>query len=263
MVSYIISDAANNLDTCTFSITVRDVEAPEARCQSTNVFINPSGQEIETITAQEIDFGSTDNCGIDSMFVTPSSFNCLEIGTVQTVELHVFDEAGNESVCETIVGVVAEAPQPTASSGLCGGDTLFLFANPPTASGANPFTFRWYFDDQLISIEENVVLPDVDATDEGPYTVEVRGVTGCVAEGVVFVSIEDLPLTPSVLTKPVICTTEDIELSSDIFPIGEDVLFSWYRGEPNNEVLLGTSDEPSFTIPGPHAVGEQSFFVTV
>ena len=146
MVSYIISDAANNLDTCTYSIIVRDVEAPDAQCQSTNVFINPSGQEIETITAEEIDFGSTDNCGIDTMFVTPNTFDCSAIGTTQNVELHVFDEAGNEAVCNTIVGVVAEAPQPTASSGLCGGDTLFLFANPPEALGANPFVYQWFFE---------------------------------------------------------------------------------------------------------------------
>ena len=145
--------------------------------------------------------GTSDNCTLDTVFITPATFSCDLIGTTQSVVLTALDESGNQTDCPTTVAVSGLAPVPTADSGFCGGDTLFLFANPPSvpAPGQTIYTFRWFNPSgALISNEQNPIIPSVDADDEGPYRVEITGISGCFSEGVINVNIEDLPLTPQV-----------------------------------------------------------------
>jgi len=60
-----------------------------------------------TITAAQVNNGSTDNCTADNaldLSIDVSSFDCTNIGA-NTVELTVIDESGNESTCTTTVTV--------------------------------------------------------------------------------------------------------------------------------------------------------------
>ena len=184
-VFYILEDGKGNADTCSYQVVVEDREAPVAVCLPTTIFINPSELDGQTILAQELDGGSTDNCMIDTMFLTPSTFTCEQAGSTINATLTVVDVQGNQSSCSTPIRIEAEAPQPTANSGLCGGDTLFLIANPPLASGGVAFNYRW-FNPQglLISTEENPMLLNIDGDDAGIYRVEIQGITGCTAEGI-------------------------------------------------------------------------------
>ncbi|HAP64944.1 MAG TPA: HYR domain-containing protein, partial [Cytophagales bacterium] len=52
------------------------------------------GSGNATITATDIDGGSTDNCGIASRTLDLSSFTCAEVGA-NTVTLTVTDNEGN------------------------------------------------------------------------------------------------------------------------------------------------------------------------
>jgi len=57
-----------------------------------------------SITPADIDGGSTDNCGIATSTVSPSTFDCSNIGE-NTVTLTVTDASGNSSSCTTTVTI--------------------------------------------------------------------------------------------------------------------------------------------------------------
>jgi hypothetical protein len=78
-ITYSVFDAAGNTTTCSFTVTVNDNIAPTAVCQNYTVNLNAGG--TATITAANINNGSTDNCGIASMTVSPSTFNCTNVST--------------------------------------------------------------------------------------------------------------------------------------------------------------------------------------
>ncbi len=263
-VSYVIQDASGNADTCTFKVTVKDNELPIAKCQATTLFVNPSGLETEQINATEINAGSSDNCGTPTLSLSPNSFTCAQAGTVQNVTLTVTDRAGNIARCSTIVRIENERPAPAANSGLCGNDTLSLFANPPLANGGTVFTFRWTGPNGFASNLQNPIIPKVSSKNAGSYSVEITGITGCKSTGVVEVSIEDLPVTPTLLlTKENYCSAEDIVLTSSIAPSGSNVIFRWYKGEAPNGTVIGQTIVPSLTLRAPHAESQDNYYLTI
>ncbi len=261
-VYYIVEDSNGNADTCSYNINLTDGEPPVALCQPTTVFINPSGISEETISAAEIDAGSTDNCGIDTMFVMPNTFTCEDTGRTPDVTLTVIDRAGLSSTCTVPVRVENLKPQPTANSGICGNDTLFLQANPPPAEGGIIFQYQWTGPNGFTSDVENPVIPNVDSDNAGSYSVQITGITGCQSTGIVEVSIEDLPLTPILLTEENVCVEDDIVLESSVVPQGFAV-YRWYRGAPPEGELLATTSEPSYTIPAPHTEGGDRYYLTI
>jgi len=69
-----------------------DITPPTVSLQNATAVIVEGGSV--TVTPQMFDNGSTDNCTIASMSVTPTTFNCNQLG-VQTVTVTVTDAAGN------------------------------------------------------------------------------------------------------------------------------------------------------------------------
>src|SRR5690606_20519572 len=61
-VTLSVTDSDGNTSTCEFTVTVVDNETPIAVCQDLTVDLDASG--VATITAADVDNGSTDNCGI-------------------------------------------------------------------------------------------------------------------------------------------------------------------------------------------------------
>lgn len=264
-VFYFTQDLAGNPDTCSFLVTVEDVTPPTVLCQPSQLFINPSGLQTEVINAEDVDAGSFDNCGvIDSLWLTPNVFDCSLFGQgLIDVVLSARDESGNIGTCETSVAIAPLGPEPTANSGLCGGDTLYLFANPP-APNPGVYTYQWYDDEDLpLSQDQNPVIPSINADDEGSYRVVITGLTGCTSEGIVNVTIEDLPLTPTLETAESVCADEDILLTTPFVPAGTGVAFYWYEGIAPNGTLLGTTAVPMFSIPGLHTLGVHNYYMTV
>lgn len=261
--SYIQADASGNPDTCTFSVIVEDNELPNPLCQPTTIFINPSGLDMETVPANVIDAGSFDNCGIANMSLSPNTFNCDQAGSTITATLTVVDSSANSASCDALIRIESAGPQPTANSGLCGGDTLYLFPNPPEATGGIVYTYQWSGPDEFTSFVENPVVTNIDADNAGTYSVTITGITGCTAVGTVQVAIEDLPLTPEIITDNNVCNFENIVLTSSIFPSGSNVTFRWYVDQPEPANLIGTTSMPNFTIPAPHLPGNKMYFLTV
>lgn len=106
-VEFTATDDGENTTTCSFTITVEDSEAPVAVCQNITIQLDATGNA--TITAADIDGGSTDNCGIDSATISTNSFTCADIGD-NNVTLTVMDANGNEDSCEAVVTVEDSMP---------------------------------------------------------------------------------------------------------------------------------------------------------
>jgi hypothetical protein len=125
-----VSDAAGNTSTCTAIVTVVDPIGPQALCKNTSLSLDANG--VATLLANQMDNGSSDNCGVTSLVVTPSQFNCSHLG-LNTVTLTVSDAAGNTATCTAQVTITDPVP-PVA---ICQNATIFLDANGQAALSPN------------------------------------------------------------------------------------------------------------------------------
>ncbi|MDT0556656.1 T9SS type A sorting domain-containing protein [Patiriisocius hiemis] len=87
---------------CDQIITVEDNDLPSVVCQDITVQLDATGNA--TIVASQIDNGSTDNCGIDTITIDVTSFSCSDLGT-NNVTLTVTDSFGNVDTCIATVTV--------------------------------------------------------------------------------------------------------------------------------------------------------------
>lgn len=262
-VTYRVQDLSGNVSTCTFQIEVADTEAPAVVCQPTTFFVNASGIVATDLDPAILDAGSSDNCGITNMYTIPSAFDCSFAGTDQTVTLVVEDAYGNSSSCSTIVRVESEQPSPSYSVGLCGNDTLYLFANPPVAPAGVTYTYLWSGPNGFSSTLENPILPNANSDEAGSYTVEITGLTFCTSFDVVEVDISDPPNTPNLsVSDNIVCTNETLTLTTQSYS-GGTVSYNWYAGIFPGGTYMATTNVPTFPIPGPHAAGDNTYFVII
>ncbi len=98
-----VTDASGNSQIASAIVTIVDTTAPVVTTQNITVALNSSGQA--SITAAQINNGSTDNTGIASMSVSPSTFTCSNLGT-NTVTLTVRDIYGNIGTSTATVTVI-------------------------------------------------------------------------------------------------------------------------------------------------------------
>ena len=96
-------DASGNAATATATVTVVDNIAPSAIGQDITVSLNQNGQA--SITAEQINNSSTDNCGTPQVEIDINSFDCSNIGD-NIVTLTATDGAGNTSTATVTVTVV-------------------------------------------------------------------------------------------------------------------------------------------------------------
>lgn len=262
-VHYEVTDLNGNTNECTFDIVVEDHESPKALCGPSFVEINPSGFVIDTIFPAEIDLGSSDNCGIASMTVSPNTITCNSPSVVN-VTLTVEDLSGNVSTCNTFVGVSTKKPQPTVMSD-CGTSDLQFFANPPSAPGGNNvYQYTWYNPQGVpFAYVENPTILNAGMGDLGFYTVQITGVTGCQSVNTVQVTCDLLPLaTPTIQAATTsICEGDGIQLSTSAV-CGSDVTYKWYSGLAPNGMLVATTSVPSFSMTPP-ASGTYLFYMVV
>ncbi len=249
--SYLLSDMGGNSDTCSFTVMVRDVTPPTAVCTPTTVFVDPSGLLPITVDPSVVGGNSSDNCAIDSMRLSPNVFSCDQYGQTIDVTLVLADASGNQDSCSTIVSIAPLPPSPTATTSVCGGDTLRLFTNPPTVAepGQTIYTFQWFSPaGNLISTQENPVIPGVDESQEGAYRVVIRGLTGCSSEAVVNIDIGNIPTAPIIEAPQRVCIGDDAALTS-VSSYSGQVRYEWFRGQPGAGTFVGESFVATFLAP--------------
>ncbi|MDO9274825.1 MAG: HYR domain-containing protein, partial [Lutibacter sp.] len=125
---YKVTDNAGNSINISQTITVTEIIAPIARCKVNFTVQLSNVTGTATITANDVNNVSTDNCGIASMSVSPNTFTCANIGN-NTVTLTVTDNYGNSATCTSIVIVEA----PTIDSGTLTG---YLDTDDPANASA-------------------------------------------------------------------------------------------------------------------------------
>ena len=99
------------------NVTITDATKPVVVTQDITVSLDETGNV--TITPEQINNGSTDNCAIQSLTLDKTSFNCSNIGT-NTVVLTVTDASGNSStgtatvtIPDNLIPVIGAITQPT------------------------------------------------------------------------------------------------------------------------------------------------------
>ncbi|OUL60528.1 hypothetical protein B8T70_19855, partial [Flavobacterium sp. AJR] len=110
VVIFMIKDKSGNLTSTIRTVTVEDKIAPTVVTQNITVQLDARGKAI--ITAGQINNGSSDNCGIDSMILDKTTFDCTNIG-INTVTLTVKDKNGN-STSEIATVTIEDIIVPTA-----------------------------------------------------------------------------------------------------------------------------------------------------
>ena len=101
-VYLIVTDVNGNVDSAIAVITVQDVIKPTVVTQNVTVSVDASG--VGSVTATQVDNGSTDNCTIATRALSKSSFDCSELGT-NTIWLRVTDVNGNVDSASAVITV--------------------------------------------------------------------------------------------------------------------------------------------------------------
>ena len=104
-VTLTVIDTNGNISTGTATVTVIDAILPTAIAQNVSVTLNAQG--TATVTAMQVNNGSSDNCSIATMTISPSTFTCANIGA-NTVTLTVTDTSGNVSTASAVVTVILD-----------------------------------------------------------------------------------------------------------------------------------------------------------
>ncbi len=143
-VTLIVTDAAGNSDQCTTAVTVIDNIAPiVAANNSTEISLDENG--VASVAPQDIDAGSSDNCGIADMSLSQTDFT--EAG-IYSVVFTVTDNSGNASTATVQITVIDSNS----------GDT-----NPPIAIAQ----------DTEAELDENgIFIPTEETSDNGSYDPE-------------------------------------------------------------------------------------------
>ncbi len=187
VITYTIADRCVEV-TCTLTINVQASCVTQAVCKNASVtLVNGSA----TVTAADVDGGSTATCGIKSLTVAPCTFTCSNIGD-NNVVLTVTDVNGTTSTCNAVVTVTGTIPSCSitavpSSAVYTGGvpTNIYLGYGPQSvklnvnaASGA-PFTYSWTGAGALSCT--NCAAPVFAPTAAGTYnfTVTVTNTYGC------------------------------------------------------------------------------------
>ncbi|MGJ8666955.1 MAG: HYR domain-containing protein [Patiriisocius sp.] len=200
--TFVATDDCGNMATCSFDVVVTDNELPVANCIAPfTVQLDVNG--MASITAADVDNGSTDNCGIASTTIDIMDFTCADVGP-NTVTLTVTDVNGNMSTCTTTV-TVEDMIAPLAN---CAAPfTVQLDANGmasiTVADIDNGST------DACGIASTTIDVMDFTCADVGPNTVTltVTDVNGNVSTCTTVVTIEDV-------TAPVIACPADISIDT-------------------------------------------------
>ena len=200
IITLTVEDEQGLSASCTATVTIiLNNEPPTAVCQ--DVMIQLDGNGSATITASEIDGGSTDDCGIQSMTLSETSFNCPSVTTIP-VSLTVMDGNNASDVCTAIVTIEDNiAPEVT-----CQDATIQLGSNGTAL--INPATVQNSISDNCqTGLYNAIVSPQsFNCNDIGQNTVtlSVEDENGLTASCTATVTIEDnTPPQPSCINTTI------------------------------------------------------------
>ncbi|MDZ4793675.1 MAG: lamin tail domain-containing protein [Bacteroidota bacterium] len=181
-------------------ILFTDEVDPVASCKPFTVTLSNGSA---TIAGADVNNGSTDDCGPVTLSVSPSAFNCSNIGN-NNVTLTVTDGAGNTSTCVAVVTVVGVVPSCTitaipANAVYTGGvpTTIYLGYGPQSVtlnvspSGGAPFTYSWTGSNlSCLTCAAPVFTPVTEGVYQ--FTVTVTNTYGCTTTCSITICVLDI-----------------------------------------------------------------------
>lgn len=137
-VTLTVSDNNGNTASAIAVVTVIDNIIPVVITQDLVVELDENG--MATISADDINMGSSDACGIAQMILDQTAFTCDNIGA-NTVTLTVTDNNGNVNSATAVVNVENDAPVILSIN----------IVDEPTVVGENLVVSATYEDNDLVS----------------------------------------------------------------------------------------------------------------
>ncbi len=172
-VTLTATDAEGKVSTGTAIVTVEDIIAPSVFVQNISVDLDATG--TATISAEDIDNGTFDNCTIASISIDIDTFSCSNIGA-NTVNFTAEDQSGNSTTVSFTVTVTdplgACIQVPVA---VC--QPLAINSNNNCQANATPQAFDGG------SYDPNGLPLTYTVDPVGPYNVGITNVTLTVSNG--------------------------------------------------------------------------------
>ena len=129
-VVFTATDASNNASTANVTVTVTDSLKPIISTQPLTVYLDANG--LASITANDLDNGTADNCQVSSISIDSSNFDCSKIGA-NTIKFKATDASGNADSANVTVTVLDTLNPIIATQPL----TVYLDANGSASITAN------------------------------------------------------------------------------------------------------------------------------
>ena len=188
-----VIDTSGNSETKSATVTVVDSKLPEAKSNDITITLNLAGQA--SISTDDIDNNSTDNCSIASLSLNKTNFDCSNLGE-NTVTLTVKDNSGNSSSVDAKVTVV-DTTIPTII-----GKDITVYLSTDGSISINPIDVDNGSSDNcgIVSRELSVTTFTCANIGSNELTYTVKDVSGKSNFITVYVIVED-ELNPNVITK--------------------------------------------------------------
>jgi gliding motility-associated-like protein len=226
----IAEDFSGNEDTCYSVVTIIDSVGPTVNCN--NIVVDLTATGGDTLTLAQLGASASDACGIDTIEIVPQIISCADVGVVQ-VQVIATDVNGNQTICTSDVTVINDGPQPTNNSpatGLCEGQNLALFANPP-ATGFT-YNYQWTGPNGFSSTQENPTISNIQDVNEGWYYVMIspQGAPGCSTMDSTFVNVNIVPRPVLSVNNPLCDGSEAIlSVTNDTAYSGTTITYQWFQ----------------------------------
>lgn len=227
------TDAAGNSSQNEAKITVKDTISPKVIAQNTIVELDQDG--FASIDVEEINLGSSDNCGISEMSISRSTFTCKNLG-VNMIQFTVVDVHGNSNTVEAEVNVIDNvAPVIT------GPEIIFMCAGEPADYSDFSVSDNCKVNLQLVQGPE-----EGDRLDEGLHSVqfEAHDVYGNSATHSAIFSVAALPK---------VNLGEDLQAApGDVITLvagqNEDYTYVWSTGQTTPSISFMLQREMNISV---------------
>ena len=193
------TDVSGNQNIQQAVLTIVDAAEPEVHVKEIHtVYLDESGQA--TLNFEDIDMGTRDNCGIDRVEISRTTFNCDDIGSV-VVTTRAYDVNGNMDVNAGQTVIIVE--DPIATTVLTKNITIDLDANG-NASITPDMVDDGTYDN--CSFVLSLSKSTFDCSNVGDNIVRLiatsnSGFSGAVVEAEAVVTVRDVTV-PEVITQP-------------------------------------------------------------
>ncbi len=144
-VVWTVEDSSGNITTDNQYVLVKDTIIPNAQFRDITIKLNADGSDYE-ITVADVDNGTSDNCGIQSIELSQYFFNCIDLGQ-NRVTATVIDNYGNE-VDKSFIVTVTPSNEDVDFDGIddaCDDDVNTTVVKVPNGFTPDGDNFNDYF----------------------------------------------------------------------------------------------------------------------